>query len=190
MKETSMVRMLVPTNFADTSRAVIRYLLPWIDAVQGELFLLHVVPEILSRWSDVMDTMFIEPTLHDNAYRDLCEQAHWQLSSLLPPVWEGQAHTMVVVGKPAEEIVRVAMEAQVDLIVMGTPKKSLGRQMLSGSVVAKVIRATHIPVLTVANLDWATSLPCLDERAELPRLIPRVGHSRWRSLGWTTPDGG
>ena len=85
MKGTSMVRMLVPTNFSDTSQAVMRYLLPWIDAVRGELFLLHVVPEILSRWSDVMDTMFIEATLHDDVYRDLCEQAHSQLWNLLPP---------------------------------------------------------------------------------------------------------
>jgi len=77
--------MLVPTNFSDTSQAVMRYLLPWIDAVRGELFLLHVVPEILSRWSDVMDTMFIEATLHDDVYRDLCEQAHSQLWNLLPP---------------------------------------------------------------------------------------------------------
>jgi hypothetical protein len=137
-----------------------------------------------------MDTMFIEPTLHDDVYRDLCEQAHWQLSSLLPPMFKGQAHTMVVVGKPAEEIVRVAMEEHVDLIVMGTPKKSLWRRMLSGGVVARVIRGTHIPVLTVANLGWATSPPFLDERAELRRLIPSVGRSRWRSLGWTAPDDG
>jgi Universal stress protein family len=96
----------------------------------------------------------------------------------------------VVVGQPAEEIVRVAMVEQVDLIVMGTPKKSLWRRMLSGSVVAKVIRGTYIPVLTVANLDWATSPPCLDGRLELGRLRRSVGHSWWRSLGWTTPDGG
>jgi hypothetical protein len=47
--------MLVPTNFSDTSQAVIRYLLLWMNAVGGELVLLHVVPEILSRWSDVME---------------------------------------------------------------------------------------------------------------------------------------
>jgi nucleotide-binding universal stress UspA family protein len=185
-----MVRMLVPTNFSDTSHAMIRYLLPWIEAVQGELFFLHVVPEILSRWSDVMDTMFIEPTLHDDVYRDLCEQAHWQLSSLLPPIWKGQAHTMVVVGQPAAEIVRVATEKHVDLILMGPPKKRLWRRMLSGSIVAKVIRGTHIPVITMANLEGATFPPFLDERAELRRLLPQVGHSRWRSLGWTTLDGG
>jgi hypothetical protein len=63
MKGISMGRMLVPANFSDTSRAMMRYLLPWMNAVGGELFLLHVVPEILSRWSDVIDTMFIEASL-------------------------------------------------------------------------------------------------------------------------------
>jgi nucleotide-binding universal stress UspA family protein len=186
MKGSAMVRILVPTNFSDTSQAVIRYLLPWIDAVRDELLLLHVVPEILSRWSDAMDTMFIEPALHDDVYRDLCEQAHWRLSNLLPPAWKGQSRTVVVVGKPAEEIVRVAREEQVDLIVMGTPKKSLWRRMLSGSVVARVIRGTHIPVISVANLEWPNFPPSLDNRAELRRLMPNAGHRRSRSLGRTT----
>jgi nucleotide-binding universal stress UspA family protein len=182
-----MVRMLVPTDFSNTSRAMIRSLLPWMNAVGGELFLLHVVPESLLPWSDAMDTAFIEASVHEDDYRHLCDQARWQLSSLLPPAWKGQAHTLVVVGKAVEEIVRVAIEEQVDLIVMETPKKRLWRRMLSGSIVANVIRRTHIPVLTVANLEGAPFPPVLDERATLRRLIPRVGHSRWRSPGWTTP---
>jgi nucleotide-binding universal stress UspA family protein len=184
-----MVRILVPTNFSDTSQAAVRYLLPWMEALRGELLLLHVVPEILSRWSDVMDTMFITATLQDDVYRDLCEQAHWQLSSLIPPAWKGQAHGLVVVGTPAEEIVRIATEEQVDLIVMGTPKKSLWSRMLWGSVVARVIRGTHIPVITVTNLDGASFSPLLEGRTELRRLMPRVGRSQRRSLGSTILDG-
>jgi hypothetical protein len=37
----------------------------------GELFLLDVVPEILSRWSDVIDTMFIEASLSVSPRRAL-----------------------------------------------------------------------------------------------------------------------
>jgi Universal stress protein family len=51
--------------------------------------------------------------------------------------------------------------------VMGTPKKSLWSRMLWGSVVARVIRGTHIPVITVTNLDGASFSPLLEGRAQL-----------------------
>lgn len=52
-------------------------------------------------------------------------------------------------GNPAEEIVRVAEEQSVDLIVMGTLGRSGIEKFLLGSVADKVIRSSRIPVLTV-----------------------------------------
>ena len=55
----------------------------------------------------------------------------------------------VTVGKPAEEILRVAREERVDLIVMGTHGRTGLRQLLLGSVTEAVARYAPCPVFTV-----------------------------------------
>jgi len=55
----------------------------------------------------------------------------------------------IVEGNPAEEIVRLAEEQSVDLIVMGTLGSSGIERFVLGSVADKVIRSSRIPVLTV-----------------------------------------
>ncbi len=52
-------------------------------------------------------------------------------------------------GHPAEEILRLAEEQSVDLIIMGTLGSSGIPRFLLGSVADKVIRSSRIPVLTV-----------------------------------------
>ena len=55
----------------------------------------------------------------------------------------------IVEGHPAEEILRIAEEQSVDLIIMGTLGSSGISRFLLGSVADKVIRSSRIPVLTV-----------------------------------------
>jgi nucleotide-binding universal stress UspA family protein len=54
-------------------------------------------------------------------------------------------------GPAAEDILRVAEEKNVDLIVMATHGRSGVRRLVLGSVTEKVIRATARPVLTVRS---------------------------------------
>ena len=55
----------------------------------------------------------------------------------------------VVVGDPAEEIIRYASDNDIDLILMGTHgRKGLDR-VIFGSVVEKVVKSSPVPVLTV-----------------------------------------
>ena len=55
----------------------------------------------------------------------------------------------VTVGKPAQEILRVAREERVDLIVMGTHGRIGLRQLLLGSITEAVARYAPCPVFTV-----------------------------------------
>lgn len=57
----------------------------------------------------------------------------------------------ILEGHPAEEIIKLAEEQSVDLIVMGTLGRSGIEKFLLGSVADKVIRSSRIPVLTVRN---------------------------------------
>ncbi len=55
----------------------------------------------------------------------------------------------IVEGQPAKEILKLAEEQSVDLIVMGTLGRSGIEKFLLGSVADKVIRGSRIPVLIV-----------------------------------------
>jgi nucleotide-binding universal stress UspA family protein len=52
-------------------------------------------------------------------------------------------------GDPASEIVRLAGEEQVDLIVMGTHGRTGLMRLLMGSVAEAVVRRAPCPVLTI-----------------------------------------
>jgi len=55
----------------------------------------------------------------------------------------------VAFGRPAEEIVYLAEETGIDLVVMCTHGRSGVRRWLLGSVADKVLRGTYVPVLMV-----------------------------------------
>lgn len=57
--------------------------------------------------------------------------------------------TTIVEGSPSKEIVRTAESEDCDLIVMGTHGRGGIDRLLLGSVAEKVVRGSHIPVLTV-----------------------------------------
>ena len=63
---------------------------------------------------------------------------------------EGQGlrvFTHVRYGSPAEQILRVAEEERVNLIVIGAQGKTLGQELLLGSVAYEVVRGATVPVL-------------------------------------------
>lgn len=57
--------------------------------------------------------------------------------------------TKVVTGKADEEIVKAAEELKTDLIAMSTHGRSGLSRLTFGSITAKVLRATSVPVLVV-----------------------------------------
>lgn len=81
--------------------------------------------------------------LVDKAVGELQDFAHKHLKGPMP--LEGK----VGVGKPAEEILHVARDEGVDLIVMGTHGRTGLRHLLLGSVAEEVTRHAPCPVFTV-----------------------------------------
>ncbi|CAG0980132.1 hypothetical protein GPROT1_02223 [Gammaproteobacteria bacterium] len=59
--------------------------------------------------------------------------------------WKGKAS--VEYGNPAREIVRVAQDERIDLIVMGAQGQSLFQDLLLGNTAFEVLRLSPIPVL-------------------------------------------
>jgi nucleotide-binding universal stress UspA family protein len=160
-----MRRILVPTDFSEPSRQAIHYALTLAAAVEGDLVLLHIVegdplpryivgetPDMCPPWVDPPGRLLQESRSATIIYHDRCEEARWKLASLLPPGYPEQFRPLVSVGKPAEEIVRVARNERVDLIIFGIHGRQRWRHLLWSSVPVQVMCWTSIPVMMLRTV--------------------------------------
>jgi nucleotide-binding universal stress UspA family protein len=167
-----MRRILVATDFSEPSLTALRYAMALMYAMSGEALLLHVVeeepvrryavgrrPEAPLHWIDLMAGALRPQIPPQIIHQDLCEEAEWKLSALLPPAWHDRVRTLVVVGKAAEEIVRVAREQKVDLTMLGGCSRSGVTCLFRRSVAERVARSVAISVITVWNSGHVISDP-------------------------------
>ncbi|MGE3179965.1 MAG: universal stress protein [Vicinamibacterales bacterium] len=135
-------RILVPTDFSETSEAAVRQGVDLARTFNASVILLYVGDGPASE-SATDFPLGIDADLQD-AERE-------RMLRILAPFDRQIVRPELVVstGAAAQEIVRCAEEREVDLIVMGTHGRSGVRHMLLGSVAEKVIRTAPCPVLVV-----------------------------------------
>lgn len=82
---------------------------------------------------------------------EAADQEYWrnQLEQIRPVDPRIPVHHVFLEGDPASEIVRYAVDAGVDLIVMGTHGRTGLERLLMGSVAEKVMREARCSVLVV-----------------------------------------
>ena len=139
--------ILVPIDFSPSSLRALDYALALVDR-GGEVYLLHVVDaDFLARVSEegFCDAETARTRLQRKAEEQL--QQIGQNFSLL----NVRVESMVVVGKPFAEILRIAADLHFSLIVMGIRGRHHGgiEEILFGSTAEKVLRAARIPVVCV-----------------------------------------
>ena len=139
--------ILVPIDFSPGSLQALDYALAMVDP-GGEVYLLHVIDaEFLARVSDegFCDAETARAQLQRKTEEQLQKIA--RKSSLL----NVRLESMVVVGKPFAEILRIAADLHFSLIVMGIRGRHQGgiEEILFGSTAEKVLRAARIPVVCV-----------------------------------------
>jgi len=83
--------------------------------------------------------------------------------------------TRVEFGSPPEEIVRVAQEEHVDLIMMGAQGKTLAQELLLGSVAQEVVRRATTPVL-IQKFHVVRELGHVECRRVCANMFTRVLH--------------
>ena len=142
----NLKRILVPTDFSDGARHALRYGLSFAREYEAELLLLHVVETVAAPYaSDLFPVPMAE------VFQELSAYARGELEKLTEEAKAKglQARSLVVQGKPSHEIMRVAREETVDMIVLGTHGKGVLDQALFGSTTERVVRKAPCPVLTV-----------------------------------------
>lgn len=144
----TITRILVPTDFSETSDAALVYAKDLAVTLGASLHLLHVFadPYALATYSPEVYAP-LPPDVRERALEDVRECLDERLDSTERQRLAGT--TAVVTGLTAKEIVRYATDNGMDLIVMGTHGRRGVAHLLLGSVAEHVVRTAHCPVLTV-----------------------------------------
>jgi nucleotide-binding universal stress UspA family protein len=136
----SWKRILVPTDFSETSTSAVKQGVELARAFNAGLVLIYVGDKASS------DVATEFPLGLDASLVDATRE---RLLKILTPLEQTQVQPELVIvgGSPAHEILRAAADREVDLIVMGTHGRGGVSHMLLGSVAEKVIRSAPCPVL-------------------------------------------
>ena len=139
-----LTKVLVPTDFSNHSDQALQWGASLAGKYAARMLLLHVIPpaveEVSARGSASEEAiMDLEAKVEARLYEIISQE----LQESLP------VDVKIAVGKPAEEILRVAHEEGVDLIVMGTHGHTGLTHVLLGSTAETVLRNAPCPVFTV-----------------------------------------
>jgi nucleotide-binding universal stress UspA family protein len=137
-------RILCPSDFSGASQAALEYAAVLAQGFGARITLLHVL-EWFPGHGDVTH-------LHIPEYQmDVAQEAIERLRRSVPPGARAlcSGETVVAVGRPHREIVRVARERQADLILLGIHRGRTLDRALGGSTVGHVVRETRCPLLAV-----------------------------------------
>jgi nucleotide-binding universal stress UspA family protein len=133
-------KILLPTDFSTLSDSALGYATSLARDTGARLLIAHVEEPAMAYGGGEMyygvmypDTAALKKMLEEVKPTDPgVPFEHWLLT-----------------GTPAEEIVRLADQEQVDMIVLATHGRTGFRHLLMGSVAEAVVRKAHCPVLTL-----------------------------------------
>lgn len=141
-------RILYATDFSENSKYALKFALSFAQKYGAKLFILHVIQQPtypLGMYAEIsFDAM-------DKFTHSIAEATEKEMQSLT----ENQLRdfkdyeTIIIQGTPFLEILRVAKEKEVDLIVLGTHGRTGLDYVLFGSTAEKVVRRSSCPVLSV-----------------------------------------
>ncbi len=138
--------MLVPVDFSPCSLNALKVAIG-MAAPDGDLTLLHVIDEEF-----VEDAVAAGLGSSEDIRTRLKEQAEGNFTTMLDGIDGGEIdiERMIVVGLPFVEILKIARDLDLPMIVMGVKGRSTPpEEILFGSTAEKVLRGSRVPVLCV-----------------------------------------
>jgi nucleotide-binding universal stress UspA family protein len=138
--------LLLPVDFSECTNRICTYAIDIAEKFNARLHVLFVV-EIIPYMSledggaaALMDVSRQIVSGAENEMEGFCER-------YLEGVLDYEAK--VVIGNPAEKIIRYTIEVPIDLIIMGTHSKKGLDRIFRGSVSEQVLKYGSVPVFTI-----------------------------------------
>ena len=148
--KTDLSRMinniLVPIDFSTHSKNALRYAVPLAEQFGAVIHLVYVVEPTIYP-ADLGFGQVVVPGVEE----ELRAKGAAELQDLIAEEVAGRvkATSVVLTGKPHQEILREADERKIDLIVVATHGHTGVEHMLFGSTAMRIVRLAKCPVLTV-----------------------------------------
>jgi len=141
-------RVLVPIDFSEHSKYALRYAAGLASSCKAEIVACYVVEPTIFPADFSMGQVGV-PNVED----ELRVRGKEELDNLVMKVLPTRLkrRTIVRTGPPAAEIVRLAAEEEVDMIVIAAHGHGKVEHFLFGSTTERVIRRAACPVLTVRH---------------------------------------
>lgn len=154
--EIRLNRMLLATTFRPKDRAAEQVALQFAGRTGAELHVIYVISDYLEQMSGLF------PDAGGTALSRFREYVKERMSGFAGDSGQ-RVETHIEEGRPYEQIVRVATEKDVDLIVIGTGVHAslFGGTPVLGSEIERVVRNAPCPVLSVPTGRVVTPIPAL-----------------------------
>ena len=152
-----LTRILAPTDFSKYSGFALEWAAYLAQCMKADLLLLHVlseeegniVEEVIGEGAVVQIPKGIRQNVVEERQKRMTDQYEMVVSREIKASLKVERMTRI--GVPFLEIVRVAKERDVDLIVLGTHGRTGLSHALIGSVAEKVVHHAHCPVLSIKH---------------------------------------
>jgi len=142
--DTTMRKILVPTDFSENARRAVEYALTVANAVEADL---HIVHTIHTRGSA---GHFL--SIDDIVMRERQEELDKLVKELQPRLSAAVTLTSSVKqGYVVDAILETAAKQQADAIVMGTQGASGLRRWVLGSTTVELLKNNTLPLIAVPN---------------------------------------
>ena len=140
--------VLCPVDFSDANRASIRYAVAIAEHFGARVVFMTVEDPLLTEAIDLGTGVVWDPA-------ETRKELMRFVGKVVTTAPGAGAHFAfeIAVGKPAEEILRMAADVEADLIVMGTHGLTGMRKLFFGSTTERVLRETTVPVLATPPVD-------------------------------------
>ena len=138
-------RVLLPTDFSESARHAFTYAASFAVEYDAELYLLHVVEVLPMGYAGELF-----PAAMTQVVDEISGYAKDELAKLTDEALRRGCRTVqqrTGQGKPAAEIIRVAREEAIDMIVLGTHGHGVLNRALFGSTADRLMRKAPCPVL-------------------------------------------
>jgi nucleotide-binding universal stress UspA family protein len=145
--------IVVPTDGSEYAERAAEHAAAVARAFDATVHVVSVVDE------DAATSVFERDAVDDETRERLREEGERAIRTTRAALGDVErVESALVEGHATESIVGYADEVDADLLVMGTHGRTGVDRYVAGSVTERVLRRTHVPVLTVRDLEAARSL--------------------------------
>jgi nucleotide-binding universal stress UspA family protein len=141
-------KVLVPVDFSDFSVSSLKYAVSFAASFNADIILVYVV-EPVTYPPDFSIGQIPIPAMDIDLHKRADEEISSLISKYVPPSMK--AKKVIRSGKPFYEIISLAKEEDVDLIIIATHGHSGVEHILFGSTAEKVVRKAPCAVLTLRD---------------------------------------